>query len=414
MSKVLQINVNRNSSTTENILQMAIELNIKILAIQEPWTIQTQVNNTPIYRSINHRSFVQILPNYSTYRPRTLFYISNDIRASIAPNSPQDPDCIIIDIIEFNYQIVNIYNATHPNIPNSIQTIQRPGLIPNPLNNKNTIILGDFNTHYPWWDPLVPQSANSAYLIDFIKLYSLNLLNNPGEGTFYRPNIAIPSVLDLTLATQGIIDKIEDWQVMPDLGSDHYGVLFTINNSSNRGSLNKAYLAELRFNTKKANWEQFKADLIQSSTSLKIKLDLNQTQMLKLDLNQQNLQLDYLAEEFTTLIVKAANNSIPKVTKSAYAKPWWNDKLKALRKTMSYFYRKVKASDYTLYKKELLDAKNHYFNLIKRAKLEHWNSFLEKEDSQSIFKAMSYTKDTNTQPIPSIYSSQTSDYKSTF
>jgi hypothetical protein len=282
------------------------------------------------------------------------------------------------------------------------------------LNNKNTIILGDFNTHHPWWDPLVPQSANSAYLIDFIELYSLNLLNNPGEGTFYRPNIAIPSVLDLTLATQGIIDKIEDWQVMPDLGSDHYGVLFTINNSSNRGSLNKAYLAELRFNTKKANWEQFKADLIQSSTSLKIKLDLNQTQMLKLDLNQQNLQLDYLAEEFTTLIVKAANNSIPKVTKSAYAKPWWNDKLKALRKTMSYFYRKVKASDYTLYKKELLDAKNHYFNLIKRAKLEHWNSFLEKEDSQSIFKAMSYTKDTNTQPIPSIYSSQTSDYKSTF
>ena len=81
---------------------------------------------------------------------------------------------------------------------------------------------------------------------------------------------------------------------------------------------------------------------------------------------------------------------------------------------MSYFYRKVKASDYTLYKKELLDAKNHYFNSIKRAKLEHWNSFLEKEDSQSIFKAMSYTKDTNTQPIPSIYSSQTSDYKSTF
>lgn len=31
--KILQINVNRNAITTENILNMAIELNISILAI---------------------------------------------------------------------------------------------------------------------------------------------------------------------------------------------------------------------------------------------------------------------------------------------------------------------------------------------------------------------------------------------
>jgi len=34
--KVLQINVNRSSPTTENILQIAIELDIKVLVIQEP------------------------------------------------------------------------------------------------------------------------------------------------------------------------------------------------------------------------------------------------------------------------------------------------------------------------------------------------------------------------------------------
>ena len=34
--KILQINVNRNPSTTEHVLQLAIELNISILAIQEP------------------------------------------------------------------------------------------------------------------------------------------------------------------------------------------------------------------------------------------------------------------------------------------------------------------------------------------------------------------------------------------
>ena len=46
--------------------------------------------------------------------------------------------------------------------------------------------------------------------MDIINKYSLNLLNTPGEGTFYRPHMAIPSVLDLTFATQGIVNYIID------------------------------------------------------------------------------------------------------------------------------------------------------------------------------------------------------------
>src|SRR3979411_93229 len=80
---------------------------------------------------------------------------------------------------------------------------------------------------------------------------------------------------------------------------------------------------------------------------------------------------------------------------------------------MLYYSRKSKASGYTLYKQEFQNAKNTYFNAIKGAKLAHWNKFLENEDSQSIFKAMKYTKDTLYQPIPSIYSGN-SDLKSTF
>jgi hypothetical protein len=54
-TKVLHINVNRNPSTTEHILQLAIELHIQIVAVQEPWTIK---NNSNEYRSINHPSFI--------------------------------------------------------------------------------------------------------------------------------------------------------------------------------------------------------------------------------------------------------------------------------------------------------------------------------------------------------------------
>lgn len=194
-----------------------------------------------------------------------MLYILKTYKASIATTLPRDPDCIIIDLDELNTQLVNIYNATHPNIPSSILIIQRDNILPTHLARK-AIILGDFNTHHPWWDPLRPQSSNSAYLINLIQAYNLELLNSPGEGTFYRPNMATPSVLDLSFATRGIINKVQDWQVLPDLGSDHFGILFTICNPRAR-TRHSLPLKEdsSRFDTKKANWNLFKETLISST-----------------------------------------------------------------------------------------------------------------------------------------------------
>jgi len=203
--KVLQINVNRNATTTENVLQLAIELNISILAIQEPWVIQ---GSSKEYRSTIHSSFTQVFSDNSSLRPRAMFYIVNTIRASLAPNSPKHPDCVIIDLeTEFAIQIVNVYNAKHPNDPNSIPIVDS-GL--DHLLTYSTILLGDFNTHHPWWDPLALKSANADILKDLIENNSLNLLNTPGEGTFYRPHMSHASVLDLTLASNSLSNKIID------------------------------------------------------------------------------------------------------------------------------------------------------------------------------------------------------------
>jgi hypothetical protein len=215
--------------------------------------------------------------------------------------------------------------------------------------------------------------------------------------------MATPSVLDLSFATRGIVNKIQDWQVLPDLGSDHFGILFTICNPRAR-TRHSLPLKEdsSRFDTKKANWNLFKETLISSTIGPQFRP------------NYSNQELDQLALEFTDYILGAAIASIPKTSKSSYSKPWWNEKLKAIGKVYKYFSRLAKKSNFTLYKQELLDAKNNYFNSIKEAKTKHWNLFLEKEDCQSIFKAMSYTKDTSNQPIPSIYSSSSNSLKSDF
>ena len=104
-------------------MQIAIELDIKVLVIQEPWVIAGNSNRE--YYSIIYPSYFQILPNYGTLRPRTLFYIARELQASLAQNSLSNPDYLIIDLSlgALKMQLINLYNIVHPEDPNSLLTI---------------------------------------------------------------------------------------------------------------------------------------------------------------------------------------------------------------------------------------------------------------------------------------------------
>ena len=185
-TKILQINVNRNAITTENILNMAIELNISILAIQEPKIFNLDKEEATT-RSVLYSSSNQIIPRHSLYRPRVIYYISKNIAASLSRDSPLDPNCVVIDV--FDLKLVNIYNNYSQNVelePNSntSYTIYRDFFLD--LIDSKTILLGDFNAHHPSWDPLSPKNASGDYLVDLIQDNELILLNSLGKGTFYR------------------------------------------------------------------------------------------------------------------------------------------------------------------------------------------------------------------------------------
>jgi hypothetical protein len=116
--------------------------------------------------------------------------------------------------------------------------------------------------------------------------------------------MSISSILDLSFTTSEIVTKIKDWQVLLDLGSNYFGVLFTISKLTYSSSLNP-----VRFNTKKADWEKFTSYLINSLENMPFLL------------NSINQELDLLAEDFINRIVNIASNSIPKSTTSSYSKP---------------------------------------------------------------------------------------------
>ena len=81
---------------------------------------------------------------------------------------------------------------------------------------------------------------------------------------------------------------------------------------------------------------------------------------------------------------------------------WWNPNLLQLRKEVASSWRRlhraIQLSQQTRQaykgpeKEEYKAAQNHYFSEIKKAKIDAWNNFLEKNDSKSIFQALKYTK----------------------
>ena len=84
-SKILQINVNKATPIIESVLQIALELDIDIILIQEPIIFSS---SNSILRLVVYTSYYQIFPNYSISRPRVMCYISKRIKASLLPNSP--------------------------------------------------------------------------------------------------------------------------------------------------------------------------------------------------------------------------------------------------------------------------------------------------------------------------------------
>ncbi|TVY32052.1 hypothetical protein LSUB1_G008687, partial [Lachnellula subtilissima] len=184
--------------------------------------------------------------------PRTIAYIARSYRprVALASESPYDSDFQVLDIIDQDHtiKVYNIYNEKHQ-LPNSdTRTLARClwQLIP-PLDS---VFCRDFNAHNPWWDPLYKaRDIEGITLADWIDHYDLALLNTPGIGTFHRSHMARPTNIDLTLAYRSIANHIQDWAIIEDIGSDHLGIVFTIQGSQ----IGLADPQTTRFNTKRAN-----------------------------------------------------------------------------------------------------------------------------------------------------------------
>ena len=130
---ILQHNTNKSQIIMQSCLEIAIELSIDFILIQESWIAFDNNNNNAAY-TISHSAYYCILPeSINNIRPRVAIFARKLSKYKFCYRTDliSDFDIIIIDISESDidtFQIINIYNEKSLNTQsnnNNSYTVER-------------------------------------------------------------------------------------------------------------------------------------------------------------------------------------------------------------------------------------------------------------------------------------------------
>ncbi|XP_046687812.1 uncharacterized protein LOC124373489 [Homalodisca vitripennis] len=126
------------------------------------------------------------------------------------------------------------------------------------------IVGGDFNAKSTEWGADLSDTRGNE-VADVAARLDLVILNTGNSTTFRRPGFR-EAILDITLATQRISNRIKDWTVSEEYsGSDHQNVTFSIQSAS--AAIVRHDYQLRRWNVRKLNLEELRTSLTRSSST---------------------------------------------------------------------------------------------------------------------------------------------------
>ena len=270
-------------------------------------------------------------------------YIRSDIQAEVELLNWHPTDAHKITLWYGNNKLT-IYNIYCP--PNStLNFLDQRNIY------KRTVIAGDLNGHSPLWGYIdqdntgkkIEELCQSTNLILLQNEKSTKTLLHRRHGTLHRP--------DLTLVS-GDLDNHCTEEVLECISSDHRPVLTKINILKHKPRKRRT-----RWNFKKANWDLFK-----KTAEEQIKIDSLDT-----------MSIDSLSDHITSVILNAAQKSIPRGCRANY-KPFWNNDLEKATKAKNEARKNLEKTDSVEnrieYKKAIAKSKL----VTKESKKEAWTT----------------------------------------
>lgn len=245
-------NVNK-SNTVQHVLlndSLAGSRRRDLIFLQEPWygkigvdyERQSTESRDERQGTVNNSEWI-VIPPIEGKAFDVVTYVRKNHEGwnvTMRPDLISHPSIQVIQVItdKEDALFINLYNPSDNSVAPLLSQIDLP-------SDSKIMITGDFNLHHADWSKEGQQcQAKAGALVDWMRANDFNLLNRPGEITWFRsastnnPNRSHQhSVLDLTWSSTNALNSIADWGVRKDLhnGSDHLPITWRI-------TLNKGYV----------------------------------------------------------------------------------------------------------------------------------------------------------------------------
>jgi len=347
-----------------------------IVALQDP----------PVYRGkLPSFNLLTVFspPTSGGCKPRLAFYVYSSFLSTISllPGCFRRGDVMALDLFTpdgfFNpsttgFTIINSYSTKG----RSNNTRSVPPDIVFPSGPLPTLTLGDLDIHHPTADPgpfgvfKEDEIATSSPYFDRATDLGFSLLNTPGVFTgFSMSLIGRPGVLGPAFACPLLSPYFsERSDPLPSTGSDHIPILLRV----------EAPL--FRAPPQSPNWAL--SDWVTLDSSLK-GTTISPPPVLP---TTPSLDIWFSTNLGRVTSQFALDTPLKRVTYRS--KPWWSELLSTLRKGYNSALRSSKHDRFdAAFLASARAARSAYFKAIKKAKRDHWSSFLASATPQTVWTA---------------------------
>jgi len=246
------------------------------------------------------------------------------------------------------------------------------------------LLMGDFNTHHPWWQEPLSSTARisrgSQTIANRLEDNNFHLQNEPSIPTHHPRNGGCPSTIDLCLSQGSTTQSVLSLAVDHDTTSDHSAaVTITL-------SLPIAPAPAVpRRCWHRADWGLFDSR-VQSAG-----MELSQLQGMDDTLRA--------ITNIICLINQAVNEAIPLMVARKVSAPWWNHSLRLAKQSVKRADQRARLQPTTANREDSQYKRSKWSIMVRNAKTAYRIHQLETTSTRTVWKTLKH-HNTHHKPIP--------------
>ena len=376
---MVQLNVRRQGTVHDSLMNDAEIQNATVLAIQEPQArrIQGRLLTTPM----RHHKWTKMVPSIwreGRWAIRSMLWVNKDVEAEQVRIESPDMTAAVIRLPGRWVLVASVYvpGADSQALRDTSDLLRKA--IANARQAAGTVvevvIAGDFNRHDQLWggdDVSLVRQGKADLIIDLMNEFALSSLLRRGTKTWHDGDY--DTTIDLVLASEELTASTVKCAIHEtEHGSDHRAIetVFDISVPVPK--------QQERLLLKNAPWKEINARIASSLGDAPLEGTVQQK-----------------TDKLMAAVLEAVHALTPKARPSPYTKRWWTTDLIQLRRIYTFWRNRARAQrragrTRTDLEETARAAAKQYHDAIRQQKKKHWNEFLA--DNNNIWKAAKYLK----------------------